>query len=79
MNGTTPYERLMAEQIPTRPRRAPKPEPPPKPIEPWTTAEQNAHWAALCEAVGIRSAKRPHLRLVTEPLADADVSKQAAS
>ena len=58
----TPLERLLLEAIPTRPAPLPKPEPPPKPIAPWTEAEQDAHWAALCEAVDTPGAKRPHLR-----------------
>ena len=75
-DGLSPYDRLMAEAIPTRPRPAPKPEPPPKPIQPWTRAEQDAHWAALCEAVGTRHARRPHLRLITteEPEPEAEAS-----
>lgn len=63
---TTPYERLMAEAIPTRPRRAPRPEPPPKTVTPWTRDEQNAHWDQLCKAVGTPGATRPHLRLITD-------------
>lgn len=63
------YERLMAEEIPTRPP------PPPKPAhEPWTPEEQARHWADLNEAirdwhwhddtrVGQR---RRHLRLLRE-------------
>lgn len=80
MTGLTPYERRMAELavelIPTRPRRATKPEPTSKPIEPWTRAEQDAHWAQLCEAVGTGRAKRPHLRLVVdgEPEPEAEAS-----
>lgn len=69
---TTAYERLMAEQIPTRPAPPPKPEPPSRPLQPWTPAEQDAHWAELCEAVGTPDAPRPHLRLITdEPDTDA--------
>jgi hypothetical protein len=64
-NGTpSPYDQLMAEAIPTRPRNAPRPEPPPKTVTPWTSDEQDAHWAELCEAVGTPDAPRPHLRLV---------------
>lgn len=61
-----PLERLMAELIPTRPRRAPRPEPPPKAVTPWTSDEQDAHWVELCEAVGTPDAPRPHLRLITD-------------
>lgn len=39
----TPYERLMAEEIPVRP---PKP-----PVPPWTPAEQAQHLADLMNAV----------------------------
>ncbi|NUS83702.1 MAG: hypothetical protein HOY75_13385 [Streptomyces sp.] len=65
----TPYERLMAEEIPTRPP------PPAKPVsEPWTPEEQARHWADLNAAladwhwhddtrVGQR---RRHLRLLRE-------------
>ncbi|MEU8968098.1 hypothetical protein AB0D11_02285 [Streptomyces monashensis] len=63
---TTPYERLMAETIPTRPAPAPSPAPPARPVEPWTAAEQDAHWAELCEAVGTPDAPRPHLHLITD-------------
>lgn len=68
---STPYERLMAEQIPTRPRPAPKPEPPPRALEPWTRAEQDAHWAELCDEVGTPGAPRPHLRLITDDQTEA--------
>jgi hypothetical protein len=61
------YDRLMAEQIPTRPA------PPSKPAsEPWTPEEQARHWAELGEAIRgwhwegdtSLSARRRHLRLV---------------
>lgn len=57
------YERLLAEQIPTRPAPAPS-APRPVPARSWTPAEQDAHWQALCEAVGTPDARRPtrHLR-----------------
>lgn len=61
---TGAYERLMAEQIPTRPAPPPEPEPPPRPTEPWTADEQDAHWADLCNTVGTPGAQRPHLRVV---------------
>lgn len=65
---TTPYERLMAEAIPTRPRPRPTPKPqlPAGPIKPWTPEEQDAHWADLCDAVGTPGAERPHLRLIAD-------------
>lgn len=69
MSSLTPYERLMAERIPTRPPPPPgrKPELPARPIEPWTPEEQDEHWAELCEGVGTPGAQRPpRLRLVAE-------------
>ncbi|MFF0790397.1 hypothetical protein [Streptomyces spiralis] len=65
---STPFERLMAEAIPTRPPAAPKPEQPP-PREPghWTPEEQDTHWAELCQAIGVTNERRPTLRLITEP------------
>ena len=66
MTAPTPYERLMAEQIPTRPARTPKPEPQRRPLEAWTPEEQDAHWAELCDEVGTPDAPRPHLRLITD-------------
>jgi hypothetical protein len=48
----SPLERLLAETIPQRP------EPPPHP-GPWTQADQDAHWAALCRTVGTPGAQRP--------------------
>jgi hypothetical protein len=76
-DGLSPYEHRMAalraELIPTRPAPAPRLEPPPKPITPWTRAEQDAHWAALCEALGTPGAPRPHLRVVPDA-ADTDAA-----
>lgn len=43
----TPYERLMAEAIPTRPTPPPSPCPP----RPWTAEEQAQHWNELGEAI----------------------------
>jgi hypothetical protein len=65
----TPYERLLAESIPTRP--AP---PPPTTPRPWTPEEQARHWAELGEAIAdwhwhddTRVGKRrQHLRLLRE-------------
>lgn len=63
----TPYERLLAEDIPTRPAPAPKPS-----AEPWTPEEQAQHWADLQDAITgwhwegdtSLSTKRRHLRLI---------------
>ncbi|MER6921189.1 hypothetical protein ABT314_19660 [Streptomyces spiralis] len=58
----------MAETIPTRPAPAPKPEqPPPRQPGRWTPEKQDAHWAELCQAVGVANEQRPTLRLITEP------------
>jgi hypothetical protein len=73
----TAYDRFRDEQWPTGtfghrpPPSEPEPplqdaEPPPRPIEPWTPEEQDAHWADLCEAVGTPDAPRPHLHLITD-------------
>ena len=43
----TPYERLLAESIPTRP----PPIPTPGPSSPWTPEEQAQHWADLNTAI----------------------------
>ncbi|MEU3507631.1 hypothetical protein ABZ733_06845 [Streptomyces longwoodensis] len=43
--------RLTAETIPQRPATPPR--------RPWTPEEQDAHWTALCAAVGTPDAKRP--------------------
>jgi hypothetical protein len=64
---STPYERLLAETIPTRPTPAD-----PRPA--WTAAQQAQHWADLCEAIAdwrwegdtSLSAKRRHLRLLRQ-------------
>lgn len=61
---STPLERLLAETIPTRPPPAPST---PRPVPAghrWTREQQDAHWAALCEAVGSTTEQRParHLR-----------------
>ncbi len=57
---STPYERLLAEDIPTRP-------PPVKPVpagRTWTPEEQDTHWADLCHAIGAPNERRPHLRAI---------------
>lgn len=60
---STPLDRLLAEQIPTRP---PPAEPRPRRFptgHQWTREQQDAHWNDLCDAVG-SSEQRParHLR-----------------
>ena len=74
MTAPTPLDRLLAEAIPTRPPNTPTPGPRPEP-RPWTPAEQDAHWQALCEAVGTPGAPRPRLRLVP---ADDDTERAAS-
>lgn len=61
-----PYERLLAEQIPTRPTPAPSVPRPTSPGHQWTREEQDAHWNALCAAVGATREQRPtrHLHAV---------------
>ncbi|MET8826045.1 hypothetical protein ABZX40_13315 [Streptomyces sp. NPDC004610] len=61
----SPLERLLQEAIPTRPE-PPAPHPRPADAPAWTRAEQDAHWQALCEAVGTPDAHRPRLRLITD-------------
>lgn len=66
----TPYERLLQEDIPTRPAPPPEPSPP----RPWTPEEQAQHWADLQGAVAdwhwegdtSLSKKRRHLRLLRQ-------------
>jgi hypothetical protein len=48
----SPMYALLVELVPTRPESVPSP-------GPWTVAEQDAHWAKLCEAVGTPGASRP--------------------
>lgn len=43
---------LMAELVPSRPETTPV-------RGPWTKAEQDAHWNALCDAVGTPGTPRP--------------------
>lgn len=47
-----PYDRLLAEAIPTRPEPA-------QPWGHWTEEQQDAHWADLCHAVGTPDTPRP--------------------
>ena len=45
---TTPYERLLAEELPTGTfGHAAAIQPAPRPIRPWTREEQAAHYAVL--------------------------------
>lgn len=53
----TPYERLLAEAIPVRPD-APR-------YGAWTDAERDAHWQALCKAVGVPDSPRPTMKKET--------------
>jgi hypothetical protein len=89
MNSPTPYERLMAEQIPTRPPPPPTQPGPARPIRPWTPEEQTQHVADLLDALDgwawhedERAQQRRHLRLLEtdepETLADMNVNKREA-
>ncbi|MBP5913207.1 hypothetical protein F3K34_13285 [Streptomyces sp. LBUM 1486] len=60
----SPLERLLAEDIPTRPPPAPAAPRTSTSRQPWTPAEQDAHWNALCHAVGRPDEQRPTLRLI---------------
>ena len=62
----TPLEQLLAEQIPTRPAPAPSAPRTSSTTRPRTPAEQDAHWQALCQAVGAPAEQRPtrHLHAV---------------
>ncbi|MFF6781399.1 hypothetical protein [Streptomyces sp. NPDC012510] len=63
---STPLERLLAEDIPTRPAPPPNRPRTPHSSRTWTPAEQDAHWNALREAVGATREQRPtRLRLIT--------------
>ncbi|MEU3529381.1 hypothetical protein AB0E62_37010 [Streptomyces sp. NPDC038707] len=55
----SPLDRLLAETIPIRP--APPPGSPARDQTPshWTPQQQDAHWQALCAAVGTPGAPRP--------------------
>ncbi|MEV6833537.1 hypothetical protein AB0N17_03235 [Streptomyces sp. NPDC051133] len=73
---TSPYDRLMAEDIPTRPPALPKADlPPTRPIQPWTSEEQAQHLADMLAALHGWTYREPdpetHLRLV-EPTDTAD-------
>lgn len=60
----TPLQRLLLETIPVRPTPAPGTPRQTEIARYWTQAEQDAHWAALCEAVDTPGAARPHLRAI---------------
>jgi hypothetical protein len=47
----SPLDRLLAEAIPIRPANPHR--------QPWTQADRDAHWAALCRAVGTPGTPRP--------------------
>ena len=80
---TTPYERLIAEELPTGTfgHALPPPEPPPRPITPWTPEEQAQHLADLLAALDgwvwdeeDRAETRRQLRLVDDQPADTDAA-----
>jgi hypothetical protein len=48
----SPLDRLLAEAIPIRPANPHR--------QPWTQQQQDAHWAALCHAVGTPDTPRPN-------------------
>jgi hypothetical protein len=48
----SPFDRLLAEAIPIRPTNPAR--------QPWTQADRDAHWAALCHAVGTPDTPRPN-------------------
>ncbi|MFS8200504.1 hypothetical protein ACLVWQ_17680 (plasmid) [Streptomyces sp. CWNU-52B] len=60
----TPLERLLLEEIPTRPS--------PGVHSVWTKQDQDRHWADLAASVGVPNAKRP------TPVHMSDVSEAAA-
>ena len=68
----TPYERLMAEAVPTgtfgRARPAPRQETAPartgRPAPAWTPEEQAAHYAELEAALAPAKPRRPRLRVI---------------
>jgi hypothetical protein len=63
---STPLERLLAESIPVRPAPAPNAPRRAEPGRQWTREQQDAHWNALCAAVGATREQRParHLHAV---------------
>ena len=86
---TTPYERLIAEELPTGTfgHALPPPEPPPRPITPWTPEEQAQHLADLLAALDgwvwdeeDRAETRRQLRLVEhDDTADTDADHERRS
>lgn len=70
---TSPYERLLSEELPTGTfgHALPPPEPEPRPITPWTAEEQAAHVAGLLDGINgwtyhEPEPEIPHLRLVDD-------------
>ncbi|MGW5430389.1 hypothetical protein ACWET9_24735 [Streptomyces sp. NPDC004059] len=47
----SPLDRLLTEAIPIRPTNPAR--------QPWTDADRDAHWNALCTAVGTPGTPRP--------------------
>ncbi|MFE6482419.1 hypothetical protein ACFVGN_05690 [Streptomyces sp. NPDC057757] len=62
----TPIERLLQEEVPTRPAAASTVH------SMWTEQERDRHWADLCAAVGMPNTKRP------APVHTNDTSEAAA-
>ena len=80
------FERLIAEELPTGTfgHALPPPEPPPRPITPWTPEEQAQHLADMLTALSgwvyrEPDPEEPRLRVVTEPAdTDADHERRTA-
>ena len=87
MTAPTPFDRLLAEELPTGTfgHALPPPEPPPRPITPWTAEEQAQHLADLLAALDgwvwdeeDRAETRRQLRLVEHDDTDADHERRSA-
>ncbi|GHH30050.1 hypothetical protein [Streptomyces rubradiris] len=59
----SPLDRLLAETIPIRPQPAPGTQARDHQPSHWTQAQRDAHWQALCDAVGTPGAARPAERV----------------
>lgn len=78
------YERLIAEELPTGTfGHALPPDPPPRPIRPWTPEEQAQHYAVLARELATWVYREPdpeeppHLRLVDDT-ADIESERHSA-